>query len=148
MVCKVFCDYFKSQGYYTGVYTSRSWIGQYVDTDYPLWIAAWNQDDGNVNSDNSDIAVIHQYTSNPFDKDVIYHNIDFYKSDPKSEEPKKDDPKKDENGSNTGKDESKNDKNDENSSDSVKNDTINVSGINKLIELLLRIVEKIFKLFK
>ena len=126
MVCKVFCDYFKSQGYYTGVYTSRSWIGQYVDTDYPLWIAAWNQDDGNVNSDNSDIAVIHQYTSNPFDKDVIYHDIDFYKSDPKSDEPKKD----------------------ENSSDSVKNDTINVSGINKLIELLLKIVEKIFKLFK
>lgn len=143
MVCKVFCDYFKSQGYYTGVYTSRSWIGQYVDTDYPLWIAAWNQDDGNVNSDNSDIAVIHQYTSNPFDKDVIYHGIDFFKSDPKS-----DDPKKDENGSNTGKGESKNDKNDENSSDSVKNDTINVSGINKLIELLLKIVEKIFKLFK
>lgn len=88
MVCKVFCDYFKSKGYYTGVYTSRSWIGQYVDTDYPLWIAAWNQDDGNVNSDNSDIAVIHQYTSNPFDKDVIYHDIDFYKSDPKSDEPK------------------------------------------------------------
>lgn len=126
MVCKVFCDYFKSQGYYTGVYTSRSWIGQYVDTDYPLWIAAWNQDDGNINSDNSDIAVIHQYTSNPFDKDVIYHDIDFYKSDPKSDEPKKD----------------------ENSSDSVKNDTINVSRINKLIELLLKIVEKIFKLFK
>lgn len=143
MVCKVFCDYFKSRGYYTGVYTSRSWIGQYVDTDYPLWIAAWNQDDGNVNSDNSDIAVIHQYTSNPFDKDVIYHDIDFYKSDPKSDEPKKD-----ENGSNTGKDDSKNDKNDENGSDSVKNDTINVSGINKLIELLLKIVEKIFKLFK
>lgn len=143
MVCKVFCDYFKSQGYYTGVYTSRSWIGQYVDTDYPLWIAAWNQDNGNVNSDHSDIAVIHQYTSNPFDKDVIYHDIDFYKSDPKSEEPKKD-----ENGSNTGKDDSKNNKNDENNSDSVKNDTINVSGINKLIELLLKIVEKIFKLFK
>lgn len=87
MVCKVFCDYFNSQGYYTGVYTSRSWIGQYVDTDYPLWIAAWNQDNGNVNSDHSDIAVIHQYTSNPFDKDVIYHDIDFYKSDPKSDEP-------------------------------------------------------------
>lgn len=87
MVCKVFCDYFKSQGYYTGVYTSRSWIGQYVDTDYPLWIAAWNQDNGNVNSDHSDIAVIHQYTSNPFDKDVIYHDIDFYKSNPKSDEP-------------------------------------------------------------
>lgn len=140
MVCKVFCDYFKSQGYYTGVYTSRSWIGSYVDTDYPLWIAAWNQDDGNINSDQSDIAVMHQYTSNPFDKDVVYHGIDFFKSDPKS-----DDPKKDENGSDSEKDESKNDKN---SSDSVKKDEINVSGINKLIEMLLSIVEKILKLFK
>lgn len=143
MVCKVFCDYFKSQGYYTGVYTSRSWIESYVDTDYPLWIAAWNQDDGNVNSDHSDIAVIHQYTSNPFDKDVIYHDIDFFKSDPK-----RDEPKKDENGSDSEKDEPKNDKSNENSSDSSKKDEINVSGINKLIELLLKIVEKIFKLFK
>lgn len=116
MVCKVFCDYFKSQGYYTGVYTSRSWIGSYVDTDYPLWIAAWNQDDGNVNSDHSDIAVIHQYTSNPFDKDVVYHDIDFFKSDSKCDDPKKDE--------------------------------INVSGINKLIEMLLKIIEKILKLFK
>ena len=86
---------------------------------------------------------MHQYTSNPFDKDVVYHGIDFFKSDPKS-----DDPKKDENGSDSEKDESKNDKNDENSSDSVKKDEINVSGINKLIEMLLSIVEKILKLFK
>ncbi len=144
MVCKVFCDYFKSQGYYTGVYTSRSWIGSYVEThSYPLWIAAWNQDNGNVNSDHSDIAVIHQYTSNPFDKDVIYHDIDFFKSDPKNDEPKKD-----ENGSNCEKDEPKSDKSDEKSSESTKKDEINVSGINKLIELLLKIVEKILKLFK
>lgn len=140
MVCKVFCDYFKSQGYYTGVYTSRSWIGSYVDTDYPLWIAAWNSDDGNINSDQSDISVMHQYTSNPFDKDVIYHDIDFYKSAPLKDEQKDD--KKDENGSENKKDEPNTDSKDDNVN------KINVTGINKLIELLLKIVEKIAKLFK
>ena len=141
--CKVFCDILKAHGYYTGVYTSTSWIGTYVDTDYPLWIANWGSNNGTIQSDQSGVAVMHQYTSNPFDKDVVYHGIDFFKSDPKS-----DDPKKDENGSDSEKDESKNDKNDENSSDSVKKDEINVSGINKLIEMLLSIVEKILKLFK
>ena len=144
MVCKVFCDYFKSQGYYTGVYTSRSWIGSYVDTDYPLWIAAWNQDDGNVNSDNSDIAVIHQYTSNPFDKDVIYHDIEFFKSDPKRDKPKKGRkmvqiPKKMS---------QKTIKVMEIVQILSKKDEINVSGINKLIEMLLSIVKKVLKLFK
>lgn len=86
---------------------------------------------------------MHQYSANPIDKNVIFNDIDFFKSDPKHDEPKKD-----ENGSNSGKDEPKNDKSDENSSDSVKKDEINVSGINKLIEMLLSIVEKILKLFK
>lgn len=132
-----------AKGYYTGVYTSTSWLGTFVETTYPIWIANWGTNDGNINSDHSDIAVIHQYTSNPFDKDVVYHDIEFFKSDPK-----RDEPKKDENGSNSEKDESKNDKSDGNSSDSVKKDEINVSGINKLIELLLKIVEKIANLFK
>ena len=69
---------------------------------------------------------MHQYSANPIDKNVILNDIDFYKSDPKHDDPKKD----------------------ENSSESAKKDEINVSGINKLIEMLLSIVEKILKLFK
>lgn len=141
--CKVFCDYVSAQGYYTGVYTSTSWLGTFVETTYPIWIANWGTNNGEIQSDQSSVGVMHQYSANPIDKNVIFYNIDFYKSDPKSDEPKKD-----ENGSNSKKDEPKNDKNDENSSDSVKKDEINVSGINKLIEMLLSIVEKILKLFK
>lgn len=141
--CKVFCDYVSAQGYYTGVYTSTSWLGTFVETTYPIWVANWGTNDGEIQSDQSSVGVMHQYSANPIDKNVIFHDIGFYKSDPK-----RDEPKKDENGSNSEKDEPKNDKSDENSSDSVKKDEINVSGINKLIELLLKIVEKIFKLFK
>lgn len=138
--CKVFCDYMSAKGYYTGVYTGTNWLGTFVETTYPIWLAAWNQDDGNVNSDHSDIAVIHQYTSNPFDKDVIYHDIDFYKSNPKKDESTDD--KKDENGSENKKDEPNTDSKDDSEN------KINVTGINKLIELLLKIVEKIANLFK
>lgn len=119
--CKIFCDILKEKGYYTGVYTSTSWIGTYVDTDYPLWIANWGTNDGTIQSDQSDKAVIYQYTSNPLDKDVIYHGIDFYQSNPKKEEIKKDD---------------------------SKNDKINVNGINQIIALILKILKKVLKLFK
>lgn len=138
--CKVFCDYMSAKGYYTGVYTGTNWLGTFVETTYPIWLAAWNQDDGNVNSDHSDIAVMHQYTSNPFDKDVIYHDIDFYNSNPKKDESTDD--KKDENGSENKKDETNTDSKDDNGN------KINVTGINKLIELLIKIVEKIANLFK
>ena len=88
---------------------------------------------------------MHQYTSNPFDKDVVYHGIDFFKSDSKC-----DDPKKDENGSENKKDEPNTDSKDDSKDDSKEDDKseINVTGINKLIEMLLKIVEKILKLFK
>lgn len=69
--CKVFCDILKAHGYYTGVYTSTSWIGTYVDTEYPLWIANWGSNDGTVQSDQSGVAVMHQYSANPIDKDVM-----------------------------------------------------------------------------
>ena len=119
--CKIFCDILKSKGYYTGVYTSTSWIETYVDTEYPLWIANWGTNDGNIQSDQSSVGVIHQYTSNPLDKNVIYHDIDFYKSNPKKEEIKKDD---------------------------SKNDKINVNGINQIIALILKLLKKVSKLFK
>ena len=92
MVCKVFCDYFKEKGYYTGVYSTKWWFENYCPTDYPKWIANWGTNDGTCQSDFSDYAVMHQYTSNPLDKDVAYHEVDFYKSNPiKEEEPPKED---------------------------------------------------------
>lgn len=61
--------------------------------------------------------------------------------------PRKDDSKedkKDENGSENKKDEPTTDSKD----DSTAKEQINVNGINKIIEMILKIVEKIFKLFK
>ena len=121
--CKIFCDILKAHGYYTGVYTSSSWIGTYVETDYPLWIANWGTNDGTIQSDHSDKAVIHQYTSNPIDKNVIYKEVSFYASNPIKEE-KKDD-----------------------SSESTEY-KINVKGINQIIKLILRILKSISKIFK
>lgn len=138
--CKVFCDYMSSKGYYTGVYTSTSWLGTFVETTYPIWIANWGTNDGNIQSDQSGVGVIHQYASNPIDKDIIFHDIDFYKSNPKKDESTDD--KKDENGSENKKDEPNTDSKDDSGN------KINVIGINKLIELLLKIVEKIANLFK
>lgn len=118
--CRLFCDALKAKGYYTGVYTSTSWIGAYVDTEYPLWIANWGTNDGTIQSDQSDKAVIHQYTSNPIDRNVIYKDISFYASNPIKEEKK----------------------------DDTKNDKINVNGINRIIALILKILKKVSKLFK
>ena len=84
--CKIFCDILKEKGYYTGIYTSTSWIENYVDTDYPLWVANWGTNDGNIQSDQSSVGVMHQYTSNPLDKNVIYHDVSFYASNPIKEE--------------------------------------------------------------
>ena len=138
--CKVFCDYMSAKGYYTGVYTSTSWLGTFVETTYPIWIANWGSNDGNIQSDQSSVGVIHQYAANPIDKDIIFYDIDFYKSNPKKDESKDD--KKDENGSENKKDEPNTDSKDDNGN------KINVTGINKLIELLLKIIEKIANLFK
>ena len=119
--CKVFCDYVSAQGYYTGVYTSTSWLGTFVETTYPIWVQIGVKNNERSDTDQSSVGVMHEYSANPIDKNVIFNDIDFYKSDPKK---------------------------DENSSESAKKDEINVSGINKLIEMLLSIVEKILKLFK
>ena len=74
--CKVFCDYMSAKGYYTGVYTSTSWLGTFVETTYPIWIANWGSNDGNIQSDQSSVGVIHQYAANPIDKDIIFYDID------------------------------------------------------------------------
>lgn len=139
--CKVFCDYVSSRGYYTGVYTSTSWLGTFVETTYPIWVANWGTNNGEIQSDQSSVGVMHQYSANPIDKNVIFNDIDFYKSDPASDKPKKD-----ENGSENKKDEPNTDSKDDSKEDD--GSKINVTGINKLIEMLLKIVEKILKLFK
>ena len=92
MVCKVFCDFFKERGYFTGVYASSSWFDSMIEENgYPKWIANWGTNDGTCQGDFSNEGVMHQYTSTPIDKDVAYHEVDYFKSNPvepeKPEEP-------------------------------------------------------------
>lgn len=140
--CKVFCDILKAHGYYTGVYTSTSWIGTYVDTDYPLWIANWGSNNGTVQSDQSSIAVMHQYSANPIDKDVIFHEFDFFKSNPIKEEVKPT-PRPEESKPEVKPEESKpEDKKDETTKEEIAN-----KKVNSLIDLLIKLVKKILRVF-
>lgn len=93
MVCKVFCDFFKKRGYFTGVYASSSWFDSMIEENgYPKWIANWGTNDGTCQGDFSAECVMHQYTSTPIDKDVAYHEVDYFKSNPvEPEEPEKPD---------------------------------------------------------
>ena len=83
--CKIFCDTVHSKGYYTGVYSTKHWFETLCPTDYPKWIANWGTNDGSIQADFSNYAVMHQYSANPIDKDVIYNDIEFYRSDPLKE---------------------------------------------------------------
>ena len=93
MVCKVFCDFFKKRGYFTGVYASSSWFDSMIEENgYPKWIANWGSNDGTCQGDFSADGVLHQYTSTPIDKDVAYHEVDYFKSNPvEPEEPEEPD---------------------------------------------------------
>lgn len=46
-ICKTFLSEIKKAGYYPMLYTSLSWIGNYISTDitdkYDLWVAQWNK---------------------------------------------------------------------------------------------------------
>jgi len=77
-ICKVFCDHVKNNGYYVGVYCTKGWQEQYVKTTYPLWIANWGTNDGLCQGDFHDIAVMHQYTSTPLDKNILYVSFDTF----------------------------------------------------------------------
>lgn len=136
--CKIFCDALKAEGYYTGVYMSSSWINNYVVTDYPIWVANWGINDGNINSDQSSVGVMHQYVGSPLDKDVIYHDIDFYKSNPvKHESVVKPEPE-------APTEEPKEDTVEEPKHE----DGIDKNKVNSLIDLLISLIQKLLSIFK
>lgn len=83
---QIFCDALNKAGYYVGYYTSSSWVGTMVNrVNYPLWVANWGSNDGNLNGDFSDQAVMLQYTSKPYDKNVLYIDRSEMKSTPKKQ---------------------------------------------------------------
>lgn len=122
-----FCGELKKNGYYTGYYTATSWLSSFVvGVEFPLWVANWGINDGNINGDFSDIAVIHQYTSTPLDKNASYLDIENFKSYKEKDEDKEED---------------SND-NQQNESEEYVNVGI-ISLLSKIVEILEKILEKI-----
>lgn len=143
MVCKVFCDFFKKRGYFTGVYASSSWFDSMIEENgYPKWIANWGTNDGTCQGDFSDEGVMHQYTSTPIDKDVAYHEVDYFKSNPvEPEEPEKPDEPQEPSEPDTPTDED-----DEKLDIGLVNIVLNT--LNSFLKWATKLIQKIVNLFK
>ena len=72
--CRLFCSKIEEAGYTTGIYTSYSWFKAFINNpdQYPKWIAHWGSNDGSWNIDLSGQCEIHQFTSVPLDRNVLY----------------------------------------------------------------------------
>lgn len=88
---KAFCDVIASAGYYTGIYTSLSWLGYLSPEcdDYDKWVAAWGNNDGSHTVDTSAYGTIQQYTSNygTLDENVIFVDPSIYRTGVNAERP-------------------------------------------------------------
>ncbi len=143
MVCKVFCDFFKKRGYFTGVYASSSWFDSMIEENgYPKWIANWGTNDGTCQGDFSAEGVMHQYTSTPIDKDVAYHEVDYFKSNPvEPEEPEEpDEPQK------PSEPDNQTDQEDEKMDIGLINIVLNT--LNSFLKWATKLIQKIVNLFK
>lgn len=82
-ICETFCDYMETQGYYTGIYASESWLKNQLarvvnKNKFDLWCANWGTNNGTLQSDKSGTYKLHQFTSmykldgKRFDRNVCY----------------------------------------------------------------------------
>lgn len=161
--CKIFCDALKAKGYFAGVYSSSSWFGKYINTDYPKWIAQWKNTTEFIYEDLSNECDVFQYTSmnGKLDRDVIYKDISYFASNPIKDEPVEPEPTPEPNEPST-PEEPKNDKPSEEPAEEPKEDneddkptdkpndnkTEQTNGISTLINLLIELVKKILNIFK
>lgn len=94
-MCKAFCSAVEDAGYYAGIYASAYWFRSYIKGcgKYDKWVASWGSNDGKIHGDTSSIGTLHQFTSKPLDRSIMYAPLSRYdmskpKTDPKPEEPK------------------------------------------------------------
>ena len=81
-ICNAFCEVAEQAGYYTGIYASKSWMDSYIDCPkYDKWVASWGTNNGQLQNDTSAYGTLHQYTSKPLDKNVMYVPISTYTAD-------------------------------------------------------------------
>lgn len=88
-ICRAFALKVEEAGYYSGIYTSESWL-PYMSPEcnrFDKWVASWGVNNGKVNRNTSAYGSIIQYTSVPLDKDYMYVNISRYKRGKSDDEP-------------------------------------------------------------
>ena len=79
-ICYEFAKAIEDAGYYSGIYTSSSWL-QYIKPEcdrFDKWVASWGTNDGTLQNDTSAEGTLHQYTSRPLDKNIMYADISRY----------------------------------------------------------------------
>lgn len=79
-ICYKFCKMIEDAGYYSGIYTSSSWL-QYVkglNDRFDKWVANWGKNDGTQHTNTSQDGTLQQYTSKPLDKNVMYADLSRY----------------------------------------------------------------------
>ena len=79
-ICYAFAKTIEDAGYYSGIYTSSSWL-PYIKPEcdrFDKWVASWGTNDGTLQNNTSKFGTIHQYTSKPIDKNIMYADISRY----------------------------------------------------------------------
>lgn len=79
-ICFKFCEMIENAGYYSGIYTSSSWL-DYVkglNDRFDKWVANWGKNDGSQHTNTSQYGTIQQYTSKPLDKNIMYADLNRY----------------------------------------------------------------------
>lgn len=79
-ICFKFCKMIEDAGYYSGIYTSSSWI-DYVkglNDRFDKWVANWGKNDGTQHTNTSQYGTLQQYTSKPLDKNIMYADLSRY----------------------------------------------------------------------
>ena len=79
-ICYAFAKTIEDAGYYSGIYTSSSWL-PYIKPEcdrFDKWVASWGTNNGTLQNDTSKFGTIHQYTSKPIDKNIMYADISRY----------------------------------------------------------------------
>lgn len=79
-ICFKFCKMIEDAGYYSGIYTSSSWL-DYVkglNDRFDKWVANWGKNDGTQHTNTSQSGTIQQYTSKPLDKNIMYADLNRY----------------------------------------------------------------------
>lgn len=88
-MCHAFCGVVEGEGWYTGIYTSLSWLtdGYVAGCErYDKWVAWWGRNDGTLCTDASRYGSLHQYAGDVWHKglkldlDVSYKPLDQYKN--------------------------------------------------------------------